>query len=186
MILIDNYDSFTYNIVEYFKILGHDIKVFENDSITIEELKEMEFESIILSPGPSNPKNAGITLDVIKNFYKHKKILGVCLGFQSIAEFFGANVVEAEQPMHGKCSEIYFTEQEPLFNGYKQGFKATRYNSLIVKDIKSPIIPIAYTKDNVLMGLKIAEYPVYGVQFHPDAILTENGINLFKNFINIC
>ncbi len=186
MILIDNYDSFTYNIVEYFKILGHDIKVFENDSITIDELKKMEFESIILSPGPSNPRNAGITLDVIKNFYKEKKILGVCLGFQAIAEFFGANIVESEQPMHGKCSEIYFEEQEPLFNGYKQGFKATRYHSLIVKNIKSPIIPIAHTKDNVLMGLKIDKYPVYGVQFHPEAILTEDGINIFKNFINIC
>lgn len=185
MILIDNYDSFTYNIVEYFKILGINIKVFKNNEITIEELKTMEFNSIILSPGPSNPNNAGITLDVIKNFYQSKKILGVCLGFQSIAQFFGANIVESKQPMHGKCSQIYFNQDEPLFKGFNQGFNATRYHSLIVEDIKPPIIPIAHTKENILMGLKIENYPVYGVQFHPEAILTENGINIFRNFINI-
>ncbi len=183
MILIDNYDSFTYNIVEYFKILGQDIKVFKNDEISINDLQQMDFKSIILSPGPSNPDNAGITMDIIKNFYQTKRILGVCLGFQAIAQFFGAKVVESEQPTHGKCSEIFFTENESLFKDMKQGFKATRYHSLVVKDIKPPIIPIAHTKDNILMGLKIDCYPVYGVQFHPEAILTEDGIKIFNNFM---
>ena len=183
MILIDNYDSFTYNIVEYFKILGQDLQVFKNDKITISELEKMDFNSIILSPGPSNPDNAGITMDIIKHFYKTKRFLGVCLGFQAIAEFFGAKVAESGEPTHGKCSEIFFSENEPLFKGMKQGFKATRYHSLIVKDIKHPIIPIAHTKDNILMGLKIDGYPIYGVQFHPEAILTEGGIKIFNNFM---
>lgn len=186
MILIDNYDSFTYNIVEYFKILGKDIKVFKNDEITVEDLKKMEFDSIILSPGPSNPSNAGITMKVLKEYYNKKPILGVCLGFQAIAEFFGADIIEAKEPVHGKCSEIYFEKDEPLFNGFVQGFKATRYHSLIVENVKTPIIPIAHTKDNILMGLKIENLPIYGVQFHPEAILTEKGINIFKNFIDIC
>ena len=108
------------------------------------------------------------------------------MGYQAIAEFFGANIVEAKEPVHGKCSEIYFEQNEPLFNGFKQGFKATRYHSLVVENIKPPIIPIAHTKDNILMGIKIKDLPIYGVQFHPEAILTENGINIFKNFIDIC
>ena len=186
MILIDNYDSFTYNIVEYFRILGKDIQVFKNDEITVEDLRGMEFDSIILSPGPSNPSNSGITIPVLKEYYNKKPILGVCLGFQAIAEFFGADIVEAKEPMHGKCSEIYFDENEQLFNGFEQGFRATRYHSLVVENVKAPIIPIAHTKDNILMGLKIKDLPIYGVQFHPEAILTENGINIFKNFIDIC
>lgn len=186
MILIDNYDSFTYNIVEYFRILGKDIKVFKNDEITVEDLKKINFDAIILSPGPSNPSNSGVTMSVLKEYYNKKPILGVCLGFQAIAEFFGADIVEAKEPMHGKCSEIYFEENESLFNGFAQGFCATRYHSLVVENIKNPIIPIAHTKDNILMGLKIKDLPIYGVQFHPEAILTENGINIFKNFIDIC
>ena len=186
MILIDNYDSFTYNIVEYFKILGEEIQVYKNDEITIRELKKMAVNAIILSPGPSNPDNAGITLDVISEFYQEKPILGVCLGFQAIAQFFGGNIIESGTPTHGKCSKIYFDENEELFKGFNQGFNATRYHSLIVENVKSPIIPIAYTQENILMGLKIKDYPIYGVQFHPEAILTENGIGIFKNFMNIC
>ena len=147
MILIDNYDSFTYNIVEYFRILDKHIQVIKNDEMTIEDFDKLNFNSIILSPGPSNPSNAGITMDIIKKYHKEKAILGVCLGYQAIAEFFGANIVEAKKP---------------------------------------PIIPIAHTKDNILMGIKIKDLPIYGVQFHPEAILTKNGINIFKNFIDIC
>lgn len=186
MIIIDNYDSFTYNIVEYFRILGKNVKVFKNDEITVEELKEMDFDSIVLSPGPSNPENAGITMEVISAFHKTKPILGVCLGFQAIAAYFGARVVESDNPIHGKCSEIFFAENEPLFKGLKQGFNATRYHSLVVKDWTHPIVPIAMTKDDILMGLKIDGLPIYGVQFHPEAILTEQGIDIFKNFMEIC
>lgn len=186
MILIDNYDSFTYNIVEYFKILGQDIKVFKNDEITINDLKQMDFKAIILSPGPSNPDNAGITKDIISNFYKVKPILGVCLGFQAIAQSFGADIIESGTPTHGKTSKIFYVPQEALFKGIKQGFTATRYHSLIVDNIKPPIIPIAHTEDNTLMAIKIENYPVYGVQFHPEAILTKQGIDIFKNFIEIC
>ena len=186
MILIDNYDSFTYNIVEYFRILGKHIQVIKNDEMTIEDFDKLNFNSIILSPGPSNPSNAGSTMDIIKKYHKEKAILGVCLGYQAIAEFFGANIVEAKEPVHGKCSEIYFEQNEPLFKGFEQGFSATRYHSLVVENIKPPIIPIAHTKDNILMGIKIKDLPIYGVQFHPEAILTENGINIFKNFIDIC
>ncbi|MGN1153023.1 MAG: anthranilate synthase component II [Candidatus Gastranaerophilaceae bacterium] len=187
MILIDNYDSFTYNIVEYFNILGKKLTVYKNDEITIEELENIEFETIILSPGPSNPDNAGITLDIIKRFYQEKNILGVCLGYQAIAQFFGAKIIKSDNPVHGKCSEIYFNEGEELFKDFKQGFKATRYHSLIVdnRSITSPIKPIAYTQDNILMGIKIENLPIYGVQFHPEAILTKNGINIFKNFCDI-
>lgn len=183
MILIDNYDSFTYNIVEYFRILGKDIKVFKNDEITITELEKMDFNSIILSPGPSNPDNAGITMGVVKRFYKEKHILGICLGFQAIAQCFGSQIIESNNPMHGKCSEIFFKENEPLFEGMKQGFRATRYHSLIVDEIHTPVMTIAHTKDNTPMGIKVENYPVYGVQFHPEAILTENGIEIFKNFM---
>lgn len=187
MILIDNYDSFTYNIVEYFNILGKEIKVFKNDEITVEELEKLNFETIILSPGPSNPDNAGITLEIIEKFYKSKNILGVCLGYQAIAQFFGAKIIKSKAPTHGKCSEIFFNEDEALFKGFSQGFNATRYHSLVVDNdsIKPPIIPIAYTKDNILMGIKIENLPIYGVQFHPEAILTEGGINIFKNFCDI-
>lgn len=187
MILIDNYDSFTYNIVEYFNILGKNMQVFKNDEITVDELMQIDFKTIILSPGPSNPDNAGITMDIIKHFHKTKNILGICLGYQAIAQFFGAKIIKSDNPTHGKCSEIYFNNNEPLFNGFKQGFKATRYHSLIVDNdsVKAPVIPIAHTDDNVLMGIKIEHLPIYGVQFHPEAILTENGINIFKNFCDI-
>ena len=182
MILIDNYDSFTYNIVEYFNILGHDIKVFKNDEITINDLKSMNFERIILSAGPHNPDNAGITMEVINHFYKTKKILGICLGFQAIAQYFGAEVLESNNPYHGKVSKIYF-EEDLLFNGMNQGFNATRYHSLIIQNPTEQISITAKTKDNIPMGLKIKDYPIYGVQFHPESIMTNDGIKIFSNFM---
>lgn len=186
MILIDNYDSFTYNIFQYLKELGVNPKIFKNDEISIEELKNLDFSSIIISPGPKGPSEAGISLDVIKEFYKTKKILGVCLGHQCIAEYFGAKIVKAKEPCHGKTSKIYF-EPEDLFEGFKQGFEATRYHSLVVDETTLPdfVNPIAYTKDSVLMALKHKKYPVYGVQFHPEAILTQGGRRLFKNFLEL-
>lgn len=185
MILIDNYDSFTYNIVQYLKELGVNPRVFKNDETTIAELKKLEFSSIIISPGPKNPDNAGISLEVIKEFHKTKKILGVCLGHQCIAQFFGARIITSSEPMHGKISKILFTP-DPLFEGLEQGFEATRYHSLIVDNDSLPecLIPIAFAKD-ILMGIKHKDYPIYGVQFHPEAILTQGGKKLLNNFISL-
>lgn len=186
MILIDNYDSFTYNIVQYLRELGVNPRVFKNDEITVEKLKKLDFSSIIISPGPKNPDEAGISLAVIGEFYKTKKILGVCLGHQCIAQYFGCNIVKSKEPMHGKISKIYFDEDK-IFKGLTQGFKATRYHSLEV-DIESLtdcIKPLAYTKDGVLMALKHKDYTVYGVQFHPEAILTQGGKRLLENFVKL-
>lgn len=187
MILIDNYDSFTYNIVQYLRELGVSPLVIKNDEKTIDEIKELKFNSIVISPGPSNPDNAGISLSIIKEFYKTKKILGVCLGHQCIAQYFGCEIVGATEPIHGKVSEIFFSENEQLFNNINQGFLATRYHSLIVDNnsLKDPLEVIAYTKDKIIMALKHKQYKVYGVQFHPEAILTEYGKVLLKNFINL-
>lgn len=187
MILIDNYDSFTYNIVQYLQEFGVRPQIFENNKITIDELKQKDFDKIILAPGPSNPDNSGVTMDVIKAFYETKKILGICLGHQCIAQYFGAEIVKSECPTHGKVSEIYFEENSELFKNIPQGFSGTRYHSLIVnpKTINNPLISIAKTKDGVNMGIKHNEFDIYGVQFHPEAILTEYGKLLIKNFLEL-
>ena len=187
MILIDNYDSFTYNIVQYLKELGENPIVIKNDEMTIEQIKKIDFERIIISPGPSNPDNSGISMNVINEFYKSKKILGVCLGHQCIAQLFGAKIVKAKEPMHGKVSKVFFEKDELLFNQIDQGFLATRYHSLVVDPdtVVSPLIISAKTEDNVIMALRHNKYSVFGVQFHPEAILTESGKQLFKNFIRI-
>lgn len=186
MILIDNYDSFTYNVVQYLKELGIEPKIFKNDEINIKELKQMDFSSIIISPGPGNPNKAGISLDIIKEFHKTKKILGICLGHQCIAQFFGCKIIKDKEPFHGKVSNIYF-EDDKLFDGINQGFEATRYHSLIVdkNSLSDCIIPLAHTKNGILMALKHKNYPVYGAQFHPEAILTQYGKELLVNFINL-
>ena len=282
MLIIDNYDSFTYNIVQYIKILGINPTVIKNDEMSLEEIKKLNCSRIILSPGWGNPDNSGVTMEVI-DFYKDKyPILGVCLGMQCIAKYYGGEIVKAPEPYHGKNSEIFFDEDFELFKGFKQGFSATRYHSLMVKIAPSPHFsdiqanafksknypsptrgegstkqscdfptcvapptrgegstkqsrdfptcvapptrgegstkqscdfptyvappPIkggstlystcqlqnnkfiqitAWTKDNIPMALKIKNKPIYGVQFHPEAILTEHGIEIFKNFIKI-
>ena len=209
MLIIDNYDSFTYNIVQYIKILGINPTVIKNDEMSLEGIKKLNFSRIILSPGWGNPDNSGVTMDVI-DFYKDKcPILGVCLGMQCIAKYFGGEIVKAPEPYHGKNSEIFFDEDFELFKGFKQGFSATRYHSLMVKIAPSPHFSdfqanafksknypsptrgegeaqiTAWTKDNIPMALKIKDKPIYGVQFHPEAILTEHGIEIFKNFIKI-
>lgn len=191
MILIDNYDSFTYNVVQYIKELGVNPRVFKNDEITIDELKKIDFSHIVISPGPKNPDQSGISMEVIEEFHKSKKILGICLGHQCIAQFFGAKVVKAKEPVHGKVSKIYFEENESfkgkLFEGLEQGFAATRYHSLIVEanSITEPMRALAQTSDGVVMAIKHKSLPVYGVQFHPEAILTQSGKILLSNFIHI-
>lgn len=183
MILIDNYDSFTYNIVQYLRELGVNPIIFENDGITVNELRKMTFDSIILSPGAGNPDGAGISLEVIKEFYKTKKILGVCLGHQCIAQFFGAKIIKAKEPCHGKTSKIRHGSSV-LFKDIPEEFEVTRYHSLIVKDLSEDLTVSAQTSDGIIMALEHKLYPVFGVQFHPEAILTQFGHKLFQNFID--
>ncbi|MDR2633608.1 MAG: aminodeoxychorismate/anthranilate synthase component II [Treponema sp.] len=185
VVLIDNYDSFTYNIVQYLEEMGVSVQVFENDRVSLEALQVLDFEALVLSPGAGNPEGAGICLAVIGAFYRHKKILGICLGHQCIARFFGAQVVRAKEPMHGKVSPLFFEAGEGLFAGIPQGFPATRYHSLVVDPASLPedLLQIARTQEGVIMALKHRRYPVYGVQFHPEAILTGYGKQLLHNFM---
>lgn len=183
MLIVDNYDSFTFNIVQYIKILGIEPIVIKNDELTLEEIQKLKFSRIILSPGWGNPENSGVTMDII-DFYKDKcPILGVCLGMQCIAKYFGAEIIKAPEPFHGKNSKIFFDKNFELFKGFNQGFSATRYHSLIVSKPTECIKIKAWTEDKIPMGLQIENKKIYGVQFHPEAILTENGIEIFKNFV---
>lgn len=187
LILIDNYDSFTYNIVQYLKELGCEPIIFENDKVTINGLKKIDFDKILISPGAGNPDTAGISLDIISEFYRTKKILGVCLGHQCLAQFFGAKVIKAKTPVHGKTSQIHFDSSCQLFHTIPQDFKAARYHSLIIENIKdAPDLKItAKTNDNIIMALEHKRLPLFGVQFHPEAILTEHGKTLLNNFLSI-
>ena len=186
MLIIDNYDSFTYNIVQYIKIIGVEPIVIKNDELSLEEIKNLNFSRIILSPGWGNPENSGVTMDVIDCFQDKIPILGVCLGMQCIAKYFGAEIVKAPEPYHGKNSNVLFDKDFDLFKGMKQGFSATRYHSLIVNENfsnQSPIQITAWTEDKIPMALQIKDKSILGVQFHPEAILTENGIEIFRNFL---
>lgn len=187
MILIDNYDSFTYNVVQYLEELGIEPKIFENDKVTIDELKSLDFDSIIISPGAGNPDTAGISMAVIQEFYKTKKILGICLGHQCIAKFFGANIVKSQNPTHGKTSKIFVCENSKLFKNLPKNFDVTRYHSLEVEKSSMPssLKITAETQDGTIMALEHDALPIYGVQFHPEAILTQYGHELLKNFIEI-
>lgn len=187
MILIDNYDSFTYNVVQYLEELGVEPKIFENDKVTIDELKSLDFDSIIISPGAGNPDTAGISMAVIQEFYKTKKILGICLGHQCIAKFFGANIVKSQNPTHGKTSKIFVCENSKLFKNLPKNFDVTRYHSLEVEKSSIPqsLKITAETQDGTIMALEHDALPIYGVQFHPEAILTQYGHELLRNFIEI-
>jgi len=186
--MIDNYDSFTYNVVQYCRELGADLKVIRNDEMTIEEIKALDPEKIILSPGPSTPDDAGVTLEVIKAFADTTPIFGICLGHQSIAQAFGGEVVRAKQMMHGKTSQVEVDAQTPIFNGLPQEFRATRYHSLIVKKEGLPedIVPTSHSKDDQeIMSLQIKDRPIYGVQFHPESIMSEYGHEMLDNFLKL-
>ena len=185
MLIIDNYDSFTYNIVQYVKILGINPIIIKNDELTPDKIKDLNFSKIIISPGWGNPDNSGICMDIIKMYENSKPIFGICLGMQCIAKYYGAKIIKAKEPFHGKNSNIYFDENFELFKGLKQGFSATRYHSLIISDPTNKIEITAHTIDNIPMALKIKNKQIYGVQFHPEAILTENGLDIIKNFINL-
>jgi anthranilate synthase/aminodeoxychorismate synthase-like glutamine amidotransferase len=184
LLIIDNFDSFTYNLVQYFGQLGIKQKVVRNNEINIEEALEFNPDRVVISPGPRTPKQAGISLDIIASFAGKAPLLGVCLGHQCIAQHFGAKIVCADRLMHGKCSLIEHQE-EGLFSGIKNPFSATRYHSLIVERESFPdcLEITAETKDKEIMGLKHKQLPVWGVQFHPESLATENGIKILENFL---
>ena len=186
ILLIDNYDSFTYNLVQVMAGQGADIRVFRNDEITIEEIEALRPAGIVISPGPCTPRQAGISMDLIRRFSGKVPILGVCLGHQCIGEAFGAVVAGAHRIMHGKTSLIEF-EDSPLYRGLKKPFPAGRYHSLaVLKDTVPPeLVPDAWSEDGEIMGLHHREHPTYGVQFHPESVLTPGGKRLLRNFQQI-
>ncbi|NLG16840.1 MAG: aminodeoxychorismate/anthranilate synthase component II [Fibrobacter sp.] len=187
ILMIDNYDSFTYNLVQYLgELYSGEIRVFRNDRITIEEIDALSPSALIISPGPCSPNEAGISVDVIKELGNHIPLLGVCLGHQSIGYAFGGDVIRAPYLMHGKVSSIYHDETD-IFENLPVPFTATRYHSLIVDRETLPdcLQITAETDDGIIMGLKHIEYPVFGVQFHPESILTEGGKTILFNFLRI-
>lgn len=183
-LLIDNYDSFTYNLYHYFEKQGVKVLVKRNDEITINDIKKISPEKIIISPGPKDPSDCGISCDVIKNFMTKIPILGVCLGHQCIGYVFGSEIVQAKRIMHGKSSLIYH-DKSGIFKNVPSPFSAARYHSLIVKDVSDPLIVTAKTKDDVIMGLKHKTYPLWGIQFHPESFMTKYGKRIVKNFIDV-
>lgn len=184
ILMIDNYDSFTYNLVQYFGELRQNIKVFRNDKISISDIEKMRPERIVISPGPGRPEDAGISCDVIKVFAGRIPLLGVCLGHQSIGYVYGGSIVNAKLLMHGKTSLIYHNKKT-IFKGIPNPFEATRYHSLLIdkKTFPECLEITAWTKKGEIMGLKHKKYPLLGVQFHPESILTKYGKNILANFL---
>lgn len=185
ILMIDNYDSFVYNLVQFLEELGEEILVKRNDEITIEEIESINPEIIVLSPGPCSPKESGICVDIVNNFKGKKPILGICLGHQIIGHAFGASIVKANQPVHGKVHSIKHTNKG-VFKNLKNPLNVTRYHSLIIdeKTLPDEIEITAKTIDDEIMGIKCKNYNIEGVQFHPEAILSEQGHDILKNFIN--
>ncbi len=186
LLVIDNYDSFTYNLVQYFGELGAEMEIRRNDKISVDEIRELSPERICISPGPCTPSDAGISCEVIEKLGKEIPLLGVCLGHQCIGQVFGGDVVRAERLMHGKTSPILH-EGESVFKGLPSPFEATRYHSLIVKRDTLPdcLNITAETAEGEIMGLQHKDLPIHGVQFHPESILTEDGKVLVKNFLEL-
>jgi para-aminobenzoate synthetase component 2 len=184
ILVIDNYDSFTYNLVQYLGALGKEVMVKRNDEITLDEIAELQPEHILISPGPCTPNEAGISLGLIDRFKGEIPILGVCLGHQAIGQVFGGDVVRAERLMHGKTSPILH-DGKTIFEGIPSPYTATRYHSLIVKrDTLPDCLEItAETAEGEIMGLRHKEYPIEGVQFHPESIITDHGLQLLRNFL---
>lgn len=185
ILLIDNYDSFTYNLYHYLGELGAQVTVFRNDKITLEEIEALRPEKIVISPGPCTPKQAGISCQVIRRFGEKIPILGVCLGHQCIGAAFGAEIVRAPSVMHGKLSEVIHDERT-IFRSLKNPFAAMRYHSLVIKpeSLAGELSVSARTADDVIMGIRHKTFPIEGVQFHPESILTDEGKKLLKNFLD--
>jgi len=188
ILMIDNYDSFTFNIVQYLGELGAEVSVKRNNEITIDQINKLNPDKIVISPGPCTPNEAGVSLDVVKNFYKQKPILGVCLGHQTIGQAFGGKIVPAKRIMHGKTSNIAHNERD-LFYSIAQNFTATRYHSLVIDEQSLPdcLLVTAHSDDidSEIMGIRHKEYNLFGVQFHPESILTQSGHKLLENFLNV-
>tara|TARA_Y100000590_G_scaffold115130_2_gene131237 strand:+ start:9715 stop:10287 length:573 start_codon:yes stop_codon:yes gene_type:complete len=186
ILLIDNYDSFTFNIYHYVSELNKKISVYRNDKITIHEILKIQPEAIIISPGPGIPDKAGICINLVKEVYKKIPILGICLGHQTIGQAFGGNIITAPEIMHGKKSKILHNNHK-IFKGINESFYATRYHSLIIDSNKFPneLNIIANTSDKIIMGVEHIKYKIFGLQFHPESIGTQKGKTIFKNFINI-
>ena len=186
ILVIDNYDSFTYNLVQYLGELGQDLKVFRNDEINIAGIRKLKPSRIVISPGPGHPRDAGVSNNVIRGLGQKTPILGVCLGHQCIGEAFGGRVVGSSRLMHGKTSPI-FHKGQGIFKGLDNPFTATRYHSLLVQRSSFPkeLTITAETREKEIMGLQHKRFPIYGVQFHPESILTTAGKSLLKNFLNL-
>lgn len=186
LLLIDNYDSFTFNLYQMLGVIHKDIKVMRNDAVTIEDISKMDLDGIIISPGPGRPEDAGICIDVIKNFGGKVPLLGICLGHQAIGCAFGGKVIGAEKIMHGKTSEVLIEESD-IFKDVPESFNVMRYHSLVIESSSIPreLKVIAETRDKVIMGVKHKDYKLYGLQFHPESILTEYGDKILKNFVEV-
>ena len=184
LLVIDNYDSFTYNLVQYFGTLGIEQQIFRNDKITVEGARALNPESLLISPGPCTPNEAGISIPLIEAFAGKIPILGVCLGHQSIAQYFGASIVRANQLMHGKTSTVQ-TNGDQLFGGLPSEFRVARYHSLIVdpQTVPEDLRVIASTGQGEIMACRHVDLPIWGVQFHPESIATENGMAILENFL---
>ncbi len=184
VLMIDNYDSFTYNLVQYLESLGAEVVVKRNDETTIDEIRRLKPKGIVISPGPCTPKEAGISVDVIREFYRSVPILGVCLGHQSIGYAFGGKIIRAKRLMHGKVSEITHTG-EGIFKGIPSPFRAVRYHSLAVDKNSLPefLKVTAWSEDGEVMGIQHKELPLFGVQFHPESVLSEYGMEMLRNFL---
>jgi para-aminobenzoate synthetase component 2 len=186
ILMIDNYDSFTYNLVHYLAELGEEVVVYRNDKIELEDIGKMDPDMMVISPGPCTPKEAGISVDAIKEFAGRMPILGVCLGHQSVAYAYGGDIVRADRLLHGKTSEIYH-DGKGIYKNIPDPFEATRYHSLLVKKETLPncFEITAWTDENEIMGLRHKEHMIEAVQFHPESILTKHGKDLLKNFITL-
>lgn len=187
ILLIDNYDSFTYNLVQYFGELGCDVTIWRNDQFTLDDIRKLNPDAIVVSPGPCTPLEAGQSVSVIRELGAEFPVLGVCLGHQSIGEAFGARVERALQPVHGKTSPVRH-DGTGLFAGLPDGVRVTRYHSLVVRDLPPELVATAFTTDpqeEIIMALRHRDYPVYGVQFHPESIETQSGMDMLRNFLTL-
>ena len=183
ILLIDNYDSFSYNLYQYIGSINPDIKVIRNDELTIDEIKQLNPSHIVISPGPGKPSNSGIIEDVIR--FIDKPILGVCLGHQAICEVFGSNIIHAPVIMHGKKDLINVDNTKTLFKGLDNKIEAARYHSLVADKVTSELIVTATSEDNLIMGVEHKTKKIYGIQFHPESVMTKDGMKIIKNFLEV-
>jgi anthranilate synthase component 2 len=188
LLILDNYDSFTYNLYHYFGELGYAAEVYRNDEITVDSIFKLEPKGIVISPGPCGPEKAGISVDLVKAVASHRNIplLGVCLGHQAIGAAFGAKIIRATDIMHGKVDEIYHSQEHMLFNGLQTPFEATRYHSLCIDPLTLPnsLVAIAKSRDKTIMAIMHHKLPIFGLQFHPESIKTSCGKQILNNFLN--